>query len=142
VARALVLAVVAGLLLGAASPADGTERLRLRVEGMVCPFCAASVESVLGGQAGVLEAEASFLSGTAVVVYDPARIDPEAIVAAVNSKTLYRARLVGADEPWVPPGTVAGAASVGWPLWAVVVLLVALAVVGLTAWRRRAGPSR
>jgi copper chaperone CopZ len=135
-ARAFIGAVVAVVLLGASPVAAGTEELKLRVDGMVCPFCAATVESVLRSQAGVREAEASFLTGTALVVYDPTRTDPATIVAALHSKTLYRVRAVTADDPWVSPGT--GVAGTVWLFWAAVVLLVTVASLGLAVWRRRA----
>lgn len=67
------------------------------VEGMVCPFCAASVERVLGDVGGVVAADASFIEGNVHVTYDPVRVTPEQMVTAINTNTLYRAYLPGPD---------------------------------------------
>lgn len=72
--------------------AEAAERLELQVAGMVCPFCEAAVESVLRAQPGVLEADADFRTGRAVVIYDPERTDPGTIADAVNKRTFYRAQ--------------------------------------------------
>lgn len=45
-------------------------------------------------QDGVLAADASFIKGQAVITYDPDKTSPEALVQALNSKTLYRASLL------------------------------------------------
>lgn len=88
---ALVVVVALGV-------AEAAERLELRVDGMVCPFCEATVERLLKAQPGVQEADADFRTGTAVVVYDPARTKPETLTEAINSKTFYRARVVAPGE--------------------------------------------
>lgn len=123
-------------VLAAAGRVAAAERLELQVEGMVCPFCEATVERVLGSQPGVLEADASFLTGTAVVVYDPTKNDPQRIVAALSTRTFYRARPVAAGEAFAPP-----ARGSGWTVWAGLGVAALLAGgVGLAVWRRRQRP--
>jgi len=56
------------------------------------------VESVLKGTDGVVSADASFISGQAVVTYDSDRTSPEALVAAINSEAFYRASLPGPGD--------------------------------------------
>lgn len=90
------------------------------------------MESLLSSQPGVIEADASFLSGSAVVVYDPERTTPGAIVEAVNARTLYRARLPVPGEAVVP------AARTPWGLYAGAALVVMVSGgIGFAIWRRR-----
>ncbi len=42
---------------------------------------------------GVVETDASFIKGQAVITYDPEKTSPPALVKAINSQTLYRASL-------------------------------------------------
>jgi len=56
------------------------------------------VESVLKGTDGVVSADASFIRGQAVVTYDSGRTSPEALVAAINSQSFYRASLPGPGD--------------------------------------------
>lgn len=42
---------------------------------------------------GVVEVDASFIKGQAVITYDPEKTSPPALVQAINSQTLYRASL-------------------------------------------------
>jgi copper chaperone CopZ len=85
------------------------------------------VESVLGSLDGVVDAEADFVDGTAVVTYDPDRVVPEQTVEAINARTFFRASLPDTDEvtsrpnllPFVAGGVLILLASVG--AWRVVV---------------------
>lgn len=129
--RAGPLALAALLLLLMPGAVEAAERLELRVEGMVCPFCEATVKSLLRSQPGVLEADASFLTGTAVVVYESGTTGPEALVEAVNARTLYRARPLAAGESFVEPGRVP------WALYGLGLILVVGGGVGLVVWQRR-----
>lgn len=47
---------------------------------------------------GVLAADASFIKGQAVITYDPEKTSPQALVQALNSKTLYRASLLAGSH--------------------------------------------
>lgn len=96
--RMTVLVPLVVALLALVSAAGAFERLQLKIDGMVCPLCERAVESILRGQPGVLEADADFRTGRAVVVYDPARVTPQEIADAVNKRSFYRARVLGPGE--------------------------------------------
>jgi copper chaperone CopZ len=95
---AVVALLVPLAILGAAGLAFAAERLELEVDGMVCPFCEAAVESILSSQPGVLEADADFRTRRAIVVYDPAETDPDTLADAINKRSFYRARPVEPSE--------------------------------------------
>jgi len=46
---------------------------------------------------GVISANASSIKGTAVVVFDPEKTSPQALVAVINTGTFYRASLPSAS---------------------------------------------
>ncbi|MCL4302084.1 MAG: heavy-metal-associated domain-containing protein [Anaerolineae bacterium] len=77
------------------------ETITLPVEGMVCPFCAAAVENILGSLDGVVEAKADYIKGLATVSYDPTRVTPTQMVEAINTKSFYRASLPRLEETTV-----------------------------------------
>lgn len=60
------------------------ERTELKVEGMHCDGCKATVERVLGGLEGVESAEADWKAGRVVVERDPTRAGDEALRAAIE----------------------------------------------------------
>ena len=60
------------------------ETLDLKVEGMTCNGCVASVSRVLKGVPGVTQADVTLAPGRAKVTYDPARTDRNAIRAAIE----------------------------------------------------------
>jgi len=96
----LLLALLVLVFIGAG---EAAERVELRVDGMACPFCELAVERILRAQPGVIEADADFRTGRAVVVYDSKRISPEELIDAVNKRTFYRARLLGPGEGSATP---------------------------------------
>ena len=55
-----------------------------KVEGMTCDACAANIETSISEIEGVHSARVSFADGKAEVTYDPARVQPGAIEAAVQ----------------------------------------------------------
>jgi copper chaperone CopZ len=57
--------------------------INLKIEGMSCQHCVASVEKAIDSVKGVRRA--SVVVGTATIIYDDSRTDREAIVNAVNS---------------------------------------------------------
>ena len=73
------------------------ERIDLPVEGMTCASCANRVERNLNTLDGV-EATVNFATEKARVAFDPAQVDPEALVGAVEAAG-YRAELPDAGEP-------------------------------------------
>lgn len=64
--------------------------IRLSIEGMHCTGCARTIELLLGAEPGVREAQVSFESATARVLYDPAATNAQALGAAIE-KAGYRA---------------------------------------------------
>jgi len=64
------------------APAGAT--VRLPVGGMTCAACAARIEKVLGRVEGVASAAVNFGTSEATVAYDPARLAPADLVAAIH----------------------------------------------------------
>jgi len=73
--------------------ADMSERVELPIEGMTCASCAGRVEKSLNRLDGV-EATVNFATERASVEFDPARVEPEQLVGAVESVG-YSAALPG-----------------------------------------------
>ncbi|MHA1770744.1 MAG: heavy metal translocating P-type ATPase [Candidatus Thorarchaeota archaeon] len=70
---------------------ESVERMSLRIEGMHCASCVASIEKSLLGKDGVIHATVSLLDGKAVVEYDASRVRREDLEKAVE-ETGYRPR--------------------------------------------------
>lgn len=66
--------------------------LSVRVEGMTCAGCAASVESAVSKLPGVHQVTVSFEGGSAKVEYDPAQVTPENIIKTIEAAG-YKAAL-------------------------------------------------
>ena len=62
----------------------------LRIDGLLCSACAATVRGRLERIEGVRSAEVDLESGRALVTYDPACATPESFVAAVDSAVILR----------------------------------------------------
>jgi P-type Cu+ transporter len=73
------------------------ERLELPIEGMTCASCATRIENRLNRLDGV-EATVNYATENAAVTFDPARIAPVDLLAAVEAAG-YRARLAAPGEP-------------------------------------------
>lgn len=54
------------------------------ISGMTCMGCVSSVKRVLGGMAGIAQAEVSLEKAQATVSYDPAKTSLQAIKAAIT----------------------------------------------------------
>ncbi|HEY5684094.1 MAG TPA: copper ion binding protein, partial [Acidimicrobiia bacterium] len=67
----------------AAETTAGTEQAEFRVSGMSCASCVANIESVLGALPGVERVDVSFGTERAVVEFDPSRVTPAELQAAV-----------------------------------------------------------
>ncbi len=65
---------------------------RIPVSGMTCAACQSRVQKTLATQVGVSDASVNLMMGTATVTYDPAAVQPQALVDAIN-KTGYEAEL-------------------------------------------------
>ncbi|WP_255191149.1 heavy metal translocating P-type ATPase [Natronobeatus ordinarius] len=80
---------------------EGIERTFLRVDGMHCATCETYLESLAAAREGVVDAEASYVTETVRVDYDPERLSKPELRDAL-SRTGYTAYLreevSGADE--------------------------------------------
>lgn len=63
----------------------------LKVSGMVCGACAATVEKAAKKIDGVISVKASQPNGTAEVTYDPAKTTPDVIAKAITKETPFKA---------------------------------------------------
>jgi Cu+-exporting ATPase len=70
---------------------DERARMALRIDGMHCASCVATIENSLAGEDGVIKATVSLLDEKAVVEYDPAKVSREQLEKVVDS-TGYRAK--------------------------------------------------
>jgi copper chaperone CopZ len=82
------------LLIAVTVSGGSTSTAVLHVEGMTCGACATSVKIVLKKVDGVVGATVSYEKKRAVVEYDPARVSPATLVAAIEAKLPYKARVV------------------------------------------------
>jgi copper chaperone CopZ len=88
--RVMVVVLAAAFTLMLALPAVAeTKETTVEAEGMYCINCEARVESALGGLKGVQSVTADHDSETAKVVYDPAKVAPEDMVATIDNQTAY-----------------------------------------------------
>lgn len=61
------------------------ETVTLYISGMACGGCANTIEKALTVIDGVISADVSHVEGTAAVAYDPARVQPARIQAAIEA---------------------------------------------------------
>jgi Cd2+/Zn2+-exporting ATPase/Cu+-exporting ATPase len=78
---------------------EGATQAQLAVSGMGCPNCAARVHNALLQLEGVLKAEVLLESGTALVLYNSQKVEPHALMQAVElmgiqSNHNYQAQLI------------------------------------------------
>ena len=82
------------------------ERLELPIEGMTCASCATRIEKRLNKLDGV-EATVNYATENAAVHFDPSRVAPEDLIAAIEAAG-YQAKLTkdepvaGDDDPTAP----------------------------------------
>lgn len=55
-----------------------------KIEGMHCESCARTIQTIIGAEPGVQEAEVSFNSKEARVLYDPAQINEDRLADLVE----------------------------------------------------------
>jgi copper chaperone CopZ len=141
---ALVISMSVALgVMGTAAWAQPPSQIELKVEGMTCPGCEATVEAILTGVHGVVEVRADRTTETAVVRFDPQRTTPEEMVEAINGRTYYLASVSGpsgADAGPAPRTSTAGEGTPSYTPW----ILTALTVAGIAGasliskrWHRR-----
>jgi copper chaperone CopZ len=92
----LVIGLVTALSVGMV--AQTTETGTLKVSGMHCGACAATVENAAKKVAGVASVKASQPEGTASVTYDPFKTTLEAVAKAINQQTPFKAEPRGKND--------------------------------------------
>ena len=80
----------------AAEPAARTATLG--VEGMTCAACSTSVRVVLKKLDGVVDAKVSLEEKKAVVTYDPAKVSPDKMVEAIQTRLPYKAKVLEPEK--------------------------------------------
>ncbi|WP_016687505.1 heavy-metal-associated domain-containing protein [Neisseria sicca] len=60
------------------------ETLILNIEGMTCGGCVKSVTRILENTQGVVNAEVSLENKNAVIEFDPAKTNPDALIEAIE----------------------------------------------------------
>lgn len=99
-----LMTIIAGpVAAGTAEPAGSgmasdRETVTLRVDNMFCAACPYIVRKVLLSVPGVTAAEVSFRDRRAVVRFDPAQTDPEALMAATEGVG-YPSHLIAGERP-------------------------------------------
>ena len=81
----MVIGVAAAMALGIAIAAGQPKHVVLDVPDMTCPLCPLTIEKTLQRVPGVIDAKASLKSKRAEVTYDADKIDPTALVRAVDA---------------------------------------------------------
>ena len=87
-----------GAQLAAVSPAADTAEVTFTIQGMTCGSCALTARIALERVDGVHDAKVSYDSARAVVRFDPARTSPQELVAELERRTGYVARVVADDR--------------------------------------------
>src|SRR5215216_4290718 len=82
---AALLGLVLMLSLAAVSAYAASKTATIRVEGMHCKMCSASVAKALKATAGVEKVEVSFEKGVAVVQYDDQKVTEDKLREVINS---------------------------------------------------------
>ncbi len=70
---------------GAASAQEAIRTVKLKVDGLWCASCAYIARQALMKTPGVLDASVSGRTKTAVVTYDPTKVDLETLIAATTN---------------------------------------------------------
>ena len=81
----LFVGVVLVLTLGVITAAAFTKTVTIKVEGMKCAKCSASVTKALKATEGVEEAQVSSDKGEAVIKYDDAKLNEAKLREVINS---------------------------------------------------------
>ncbi len=79
-----------------------TSAVKLAIKGMTCGGCATAARVALQRVEGVYRAEVSFETASAVVLYDPDKTTPEALIAHLKKLTGFDARVVSENEKSSP----------------------------------------
>ena len=55
---------------------DGTAKLQLKIGGMACSFCVASITKALGRMDGVCDVNVNLAHEETLIQYEPAKVSP------------------------------------------------------------------
>jgi copper chaperone CopZ len=80
-----LLGLILALSLGAISALAATKTTTIRVEGMHCKMCSASVTKALKATEGVEQVEVSHEKGEAVIRYDDQKVTEAKLREVINS---------------------------------------------------------
>ena len=86
--RRITTLVVSGVMvvtLGVITAAAFTKTVTIKVEGMKCPKCSASVSKALKATEGVEDAQVSSEKGEAVIKYDDQKLSETKLREVINS---------------------------------------------------------
>jgi len=72
------------------SDPETVQVMQMKIDGMTCTGCEVHVSSTLLGQAGVLEAEASYEDSIALVKFNPMLVDQAVLLKEVEEETGYK----------------------------------------------------
>ena len=97
VAVFVLIAAFGPSVLATNDPAAGSQTAVFKVVGMTCGGCEVGVKMSVKKLDGVAEVEASHEEGRATVTYDPAKVTPAMIIAAIE-KLGYAAELENAED--------------------------------------------
>ena len=75
-----------------------TQRVTIKVDGMFCESCEATVHAMLKRTRGVYSAKVDVKRGAAFVVYDPTKTTPRDLADVIN-RLGYKATLPPAGKP-------------------------------------------
>ncbi len=81
----LVVSVVLALTLGVITAAAFTKTVTIKVEGMKCAKCSASVTKALKATEGVEEAQVNAEKGEAVIKYDDQKLNETKLREVINA---------------------------------------------------------
>jgi Cu+-exporting ATPase len=86
-----------------------SKKVVIKIVGMHCVSCGASIEKALKEAEGVIEAKVNFSSQEAFIEYDPNKIEPDNLHAIINKlgyktiqkkeKTILNLKIIGMDNP-------------------------------------------
>lgn len=65
-------------------PPPGAATVAFTIDGMHCNSCAMSIDWEVEELDGIVDASTSFARQTTVVTYDPAKVEPPAILSAIR----------------------------------------------------------
>ncbi len=70
---------------------EGQAKAAISITGMTCGVCCTKVETALASLDGVVKVKADYEANVAMVVYETEKVDVDAIVETINTKTSFKA---------------------------------------------------